>query len=100
MMPKLSQMRPWISRRRLTAYAIACSILAGMICLYVRLDFHARWRNLKDGMSQAEVRQTLGNPSSIGKSGTIGAGNQLVIRWDYKRGRHHYCVDFDYISPG
>jgi hypothetical protein len=61
---------------------------------------YTRWRAVKDGMSQAEVRKVLGTPTSIGTSGTIGAGNQPVTRWEYRRELCTYYVDFDYIGPG
>jgi hypothetical protein len=80
--------------------AIACGVLALLIGPLAA--FEARWRGLKDGMTETQVRQALGPPSWVGTSGTIGAGNQKVIRWDYSRsflGRPvHYCVDFDYVG--
>jgi hypothetical protein len=63
-------------------------------------SFYTRWRNVKDGMSQREVRKALGTPTQIGASKTIGAGNQPVTRWEYRRGHCVYWVDFDYIGPG
>lgn len=62
--------------------------------------FEGRWRDLKNGMTQAEVMQALGSPTSTGRTPTIGAGNQPVTRWEYRRGLRTYCVDFDYIGPG
>lgn len=53
-------------------------------------------------MTQSEVRQVLGPPSWIGTSGCIGAGNKMVIRWEYRRSEPgcdlHYYVDFDFIG--
>ncbi len=50
-------------------------------------------------MSQAQVTEFLGKPTWTGSSGAKGAGDKDVIRWEYKRGRWTYCVDFDYIGP-
>ncbi len=61
-------------------------------------DFYPRWRKLRDGMSQAQVTEFLGKPTWTGSSGAKGAGDKDVIRWEYKRGRWTYCVDFDYIE--
>src|SRR2546425_92936 len=57
--------------------------------------------NIKDGMTQAEVRNALGTPTWTGTSGTIGAGDKAVTRWEYKHGlaTYSYYVDFDYIGP-
>jgi hypothetical protein len=66
--------------------------------------FEPRWRGLKDGMTEAQVRQALGSPGWVGTSGCIGAGGRAVIRWDYRRsfpgGCVHHYVDFDYIGVG
>ena len=87
-------------KKRLIAGVIGCGLLAVLLCLLRAPDFNTRWRNVKDGMTQKEVSQVLGSPTSAGKKGAIGAGNQVVTRWEYKRGRWTYCVDFDYIGPG
>jgi hypothetical protein len=79
---------------------MGCGLLAILLCLFSGPDFNTRWHDLRDGMSQKEVSQALGSPTSTGKTGVIGAGNQAVTRWEYKRGRWTYCVDFDYIGPG
>ena len=86
--------------RGLFAGVIVCGFLAFLLGRLGGPDFSTRWRNLRDGMAQAEVRQALGSPTSAGTTWTIGAGNQNVTRWEYKRGRSTYCVDFDYIGPG
>lgn len=82
--------------------AILCGMLAFLIGRFT--GFEPRWYGLKDGMTQAQVRQALGAPSWVGTSGCIGAGGKEVIRWDYRRSFlghqvHHY-VDFDYIGIG
>ena len=85
-------------KRGLIIALVVCAVLALM---FGRRDpFYTRWRNLKDGTSQDGVRRVLGEPSWTGKIGTIGAGDQQVTQWQYKRGRVIYCVDFDYIGPG
>ena len=86
--------------RRLFTGVIVCGFLTFLLGRLGGPDFNTRWRNLRDGMAQAEVRQALGSPTSAGTTWTIGAGNQNVTRWEYKRGRSTYCVDFDYIGPG
>jgi hypothetical protein len=84
------------------------AVVAGvLVCAFVALlpgwfdhRFEIRWRNLKHGMTQPEVMQALGSPGITGKTETIGAGGKAVTRWEYKRGRCTYCVDFDYTGPG
>jgi hypothetical protein len=79
--------------------AVVCALLA--VLLGRRDPFSpTRWRNLKDGTSQEEVRKLLGEPTWTGKIDIIGAGNQRVTQWRYKRGQVVCCVDFDYIGPG
>ena len=89
-------------RRRFTAGFIACALLAFLLGRFTTFD--GRWGGLRDGMSQAEVRHVLGVPAWAGYGYCIGAGDQKITRWDYRRwelGRSlHYCVDFDYIGPG
>lgn len=86
--------------RRFVAVAILCGVLAFLVGRFT--GFEPRWRGLKDGMTEAQVRQALGSPSWVGTSGCIGSGGKQVIRWDYRRsflgGRVHYYVDFDYIG--
>jgi len=86
-------------KKILIAGFIVCAFLAFLLG---RLGdgFNTRWRNLKDGMTQAEVAQALGPPTWAGKTLVKGAGDQEVTRWQYKRGRCTYCVDFDYTGPG
>lgn len=89
-------------RRRLIASAILCVVLAFWIGRLT--SFEPRWRGVKDGMTEAQVRQALGVPSWVGTSQCIGSGGKEVIRWDYRRsvlgGSVHYFVDFDYIGAG
>jgi len=92
-------MRPWKLQRRVIAGAIVFALLAFLLGRFGAPSFSTRWRNVRDGMTQKEVRKALGSPTSMGTSGTIGAGNQQVTRWEYKRGRCIYYVDFDYIGP-
>jgi len=84
------------------AGAIACGLLAFLVGRFT--SFEPRWRGLRDGYTESEVRQVLGPPSWIGTSGYIGAGGKDVIRWEYRRsdpGHYvHYYVDFDYIGIG
>jgi hypothetical protein len=59
-----------------------------------------RWRNVRDGMSEREVKEMLGEPTWTGGTGTVGAGGRYVTEWQYKSGLYTYAVDFDYIGPG
>src|SRR5262249_53512542 len=85
--------------RRFGGAVILCLMLAFLIGRLT--GFEPRWRGLKDGMTEAQVRQALGPPSSVGTSGCIGWGGRNVLRWEYRRffpkGCMHYYVDFDYI---
>jgi hypothetical protein len=74
-------------------------LLVFFLARFVAPSFSTRWRGIKDGMTQAEVRKALGTPTWTGTSGTIGAGNKEVTRWEYKHGLARYHVDFDYIGP-
>jgi len=91
-------------KRRLIAGVIVCGLLAFFLGRLSAPDSSPRWRNLRDGMTQNEVRQALGGPTWMGKTSTTGAGGEMVARWQYRRyqlGRWvYYCVDFDYIGPG
>jgi hypothetical protein len=95
-------MRAFPFKRRFIAGAILCG---GLIFLLGRFTgFQARWRGLRDGMTQAEVMQTVGAPTRTRMDyGAIGAGNKRVTVWEYRClgvGRHvYYCVHFDYIGP-
>lgn len=93
-------MYPSRFNRRLIAGLIVCGFLAFLLGRLGGPSFYSRWRSLKDGTTQEAVRRTLGVPSSIGVSGVIGAGDRPVTRWQYKRGRWTYYVDFDYFGPG
>jgi hypothetical protein len=91
-----------VSRFRKT-FILGAILFLGLALLLARFTaFEPRWRGLRDGMTQPEVRHALGAPSGIGTSGCIGAGGRPVIRWDYRRSRPggsvHYYVDFDYIG--
>ena len=87
-------------RKLFVAGVIGCWLLAICLVLFNGPVLSARCSKIKDGMSQNEVRQALGNPTSVGTSSCIGAGNQLVTRWVYEGWFTSYLVDFDYIGPG
>jgi hypothetical protein len=93
-------MRPSQFKKRLIAFVILGGLLAFLLGLYGPRGFTARWRDLKPGMTQAEVRQAVGAPTWSGKTDVIGVGDQPVTSWHYKRGRWIYCADFDYAGPG
>ncbi len=85
---------------KLIAAVITCSLLVIGFCLWREFRFTSRWRHLKDGMTQSEVRLTLGAPTWTGEGTASGAGNRLVTRWQYERRPWVYSVDFDYVGPG
>src|SRR5215470_7901989 len=85
--------------RRLILGTIALVLLAFLVDGFGLLSFYTRWRGIKDGMTQQKVRKALGTPTLTTQTWTIGAGDQRVTEWQYKRGRRVYCVDFDYIGP-
>ena len=87
-----------VTKRIIVAFLFI--LLAFALGRFAMPSFSTRWRGIKDGMTQEQVRKVLGNPSWTGPSGTIGAGNRAVTRWGYKRGLGNYYVDFDYIGPG
>src|SRR4051812_48649137 len=87
-------------RKGLIASFVAVCLLPLLLYLFSGPDFQARWRGLKDGMTQAQVAKALGTPDASVKTQTIGAGDRPVTRWLYKRGRFTYGVDFDYIGAG
>src|SRR5438874_635244 len=95
----MSPMRASDMKKLLITGIFLFAILAIFGWLLFGPGFTARWRNLPDGMTQQAVRNALGTPTSIGESGTMGVHNQPVTRWEYKRGRCIYCVDFDHIGP-
>jgi len=82
---------------------IACGLVAFLLG-HSGDKFEARWSKLKDGMTQKEVRRTLGNPTWVGTTGCIGAGNRKVMGWEYERRSLWSAtwdgIDFDYIGPG
>ncbi len=84
--------------------AIGCTLLVFAITRFSAPGFYSRWSSLKDGMTEAEVRQVLGTPTQILTGPCIGAGGKPVTRWEYHRavvGRFvDYYVDYDYIGPG
>ncbi len=84
--------------RGLVTGLVFCASLAFLLGR-IQGRFVSHWRHLKDGMTQSEVTETLGRPNWTGKTFVRGAGDQPVTRWEYKRGRYIYCVDFDYIGP-
>ena len=92
-------MRASYFQKKLVGGVIAFALLFTLLWLLSGPDFNTRWRRLRDGMTQKKVSQSLGNPTATGNTLTIGAGNQRVTRWEYKRGRWTYCVDFDYVGP-
>jgi hypothetical protein len=49
-------------------------------------------------MTQPEVMQALGIPSLALEGNTVGAGNNKVTRWEYRRGRRIFCIDFDFVG--
>ena len=86
--------------RKLIVSAVALGLFAFFLGRFGPPSFYLRWRDVKDGMTQAEIKKALGTPTLTGTSETIGAGNQRVTRWEYRRGGCRYFVDFDYIGPG
>jgi hypothetical protein len=84
---------------RLITGGVILVLLAFLVGRFGSLSFYTRWRGIKDGMTQQEVRKALGSPTLATQTSTIGAGDQRVTEWQYKRGRSVYCVDFDYIGP-
>ncbi len=88
-------------RRRFIAGVIGCLAVAFLLGRFTGFEPH--WRQLRDGMTEAEVTLLLGKPKRTGNSWCIGAGNQRVKRWEYDRWglavSAHYYVDFDYIGP-
>ena len=79
--------------------AVIMVLLVFALGRFATPSFSTRWRSIMDGMTQQEVRTMLGTPTWTGTSGTIGAGNKEVTRWEYKHGLATYHVDFDYIGP-
>jgi hypothetical protein len=82
---------------------IGCGFLVVCAALLSGPGFYSRWHSLKDGMSQAEVRQLLGTPTWTGNGECTGAGGKPVTRWEYRTKPPwravYYRVDFDYIGP-
>ena len=82
---------------------IGCTLLAFCSILLTGPGLCSRWNKVRDGMTQAEVRQLLGTPTCIGNGDCQGLGGKVVIRWQYEiilPGRCvYYYVDFDYIGP-
>src|SRR5262249_13080997 len=82
---------------------IGCGFMVVLLHHFLRPEFTSRWRNLKDGMTQEEVRQALGSPDWTGAGYCIGAGGKPVTRWEYRSNQLvrfvDYYVDFDYIGP-
>jgi hypothetical protein len=100
----LNAMRASQFKIRIVAAVIGCAFLVFCLALLSGPGFYSRWRGLKDGMTQAEVRQVLGTPTWTGNGECTGAGGKVVTRWEYqtKLGWRsvYYRVDFDYIGPG
>jgi len=82
---------------------IGCGFMVILMHHLLRPGFTSRWTNLKDGMTQDEVRQALGTPDWTGAGYCIGAGGKPVTRWEYRSNQLvrfvDYYVDFDYIGP-
>ncbi len=94
-----------MSKSKLKLGFIAGLVICGVLAFLFGQSqgFESRWRGVKDGMTQAEIRHLLGTPTQIGDGSYIGAGNKPVAHWEYRR-RHmgrivHYWVDFDFIGP-
>src|SRR5258708_7686135 len=96
----VNQMRVRQLNSKFVPCAVVCALLAILLSPLCGPRFSSRWGNLKDGMTQEEVRRACGAPTWTGKIAITGAGWQQVSRWQYKRGHCVYCVDFDYIGPG
>lgn len=84
---------------------LALGILAILLWLSRHPDIDTQWRDLRPGMTQADVRRIMGAPIWAGKSEVIGKGGENVLTWRYVRGRSisgwwTYSVDFDYVGPG
>jgi hypothetical protein len=86
------------TRKRFIIGVIFCGLIAFGMWWLSGPSFETRWRELNDGMSQTEVRHALGVPTSTSRTMMLGAGGKGVTRWEYKRGRWSYCVDFDYTG--
>jgi len=88
-------------RTRLMIGTIIMGLFAFFVgCCFRPAGFSSRWNNVRDGMTQDQVKELLGTPTLTQKAATIGAGNQPVTEWQYQRGDWTYCVDFDYIGAG
>ncbi len=87
-------------KKAFVAVVVVCGLLAFVIGRAGGPDFRVRWRNLKDGMTEPEVKRLLGAPTHVGTTSFQGAGGKPVTRWEYETGRASYYVDFDYIGPG
>lgn len=89
---------------RLKRISVAAVIVCGLLVVLFRplgpQRFDVRWRRVHVGMTEEEVRQSLGTPAEIGTSGCQGVGGRPVIRWEYKGWIYTHYVDFDYTGPG
>lgn len=77
-----------------------------VIALFVAMQFllplpmEALWGKVVVGMSESEVVAVFGKrPASVVQIGVVGVGGKKVTRWDYRCGRWHYYIDFDYFGP-
>ena len=97
-------MRQWSYELKAAFLLIGFTLLAFSAILLSGPGFCSRWSEVRDGMTQAEVRQLLGTPSWIGNGYCQGVGGKPVTRWEYKINLPGRCVcyyvDFDYIGPG
>src|SRR5258708_2435660 len=102
MVRRLESMRTSQFKRRLVAGLVICGLLLLSVCWFTALG--PRWRVVRNGMTEPEVRQALGQPTWVRMTGEIGAGGKDVVRWVYRESQHgrcvYYCVDFDYIGAG
>jgi len=86
-------------KKQLAAGSIGLVVFTLLFHLIQRSHFDARWRALKPGMTERDIRKALGEPSWKGKTEAIGAGGENVTSWWYERGRWTYSVKFDYTGP-
>ena len=87
-------------QKGLLAGIVLCGVFAFTMGYFT--GFEPAWRTIRDGMTQSQVTQALGPPTTVGTSGCLGAGSKEVVRWDYRRsffgGSMHHYVDFDFIG--
>jgi hypothetical protein len=91
-----------LNLRRLSILGLLGSgvVVFAVITLTRTTQFPAHWRGVKPGLTEAEVTRVLGAPTLTEATSITGVGGRPVTRWNYKRGRSEYYVDFDYTGPG